>query len=241
MRRRDYRIGLYIFLFAAGLGLISSLSASVAGPAGAEPEAATLSPAPFDPSTRSGTAPAQSMRYRIDAGQSRFIVRAFVGGVFSAFGHDHTIAIRDITGEATLTPGTLAPASLQLKIKADSLAVIDKIKESDRQEIEKTMREQVLETGRYPEIIFRSTKVEAEKIGEGRYRAKIWGELTLHGVTRGGLIDAEVETTGNALRARGEFPLKQTDYNIKPVSVAGGTVKVKDNLKFTFNIVARQQ
>lgn len=184
--------------------------------------------------------PAQSLRYSLDAGQSRFIVRVFVGGVFSAFGHDHTIAIRDISGEATLSPGTLAPASLQMKIKADSLAVIDKIKESDRQEIEKTMRAEVLETSQYPEIVFKSTKVEAEKTGEGRYQAKIWGELTLHGVTRGGLIGAEVEVTGNTLRARGEFPLKQSDYNIKPVSVAAGTVKVKDNLKFTFNIVARQ-
>lgn len=214
MRKTAHRIGLKIFLLAASFGLASW---------------------PGDSSS------AQSARYRLDAAQSRFLVRVFVGGVFSAFGHDHTVAIRDISGEASLTPGTLAPASLQMRIRADSLAVVDKIKESDRQKIEKTMRAEVLETERYPEIVFRSTKVESDRTGEGRYRAKIWGELTLHGVTRSGLINAEVEVSGNTLRARGEFPIKQTDYNIKPVSVAGGTVKVKDNLKLTFDIVARQQ
>jgi hypothetical protein len=40
------------------------------------------------------------------------------------------------------------------------------------------------------------------------------------------------------LRAKGAFTLKQTSFDIKPVSIAGGTIKVKDELKFTFEIVA---
>ena len=39
-------------------------------------------------------------------------------------------------------------------------------------------------------------------------------------------------------RAQGAFSLKQSDYGIKPVSVAGGTIKVKDELRFTLDIVA---
>ena len=38
-------------------------------------------------------------RYRIDAGQSNFMVHAFVGGLLSGFGHNHNIAIKDISGE----------------------------------------------------------------------------------------------------------------------------------------------
>lgn len=177
-------------------------------------------------------------KYGLDASQSRFIVRAFVGGLLSGFGHDHTIAIRDFTGEIELTQGSLEPASLHMTIKADSLTVIDKVKEKDRREIENTMRTEVLETAKYPEIVFRSTRVEALKTGEGTYSAKIWGELQLHGVTRAGLINAQLQFGGNTIRARGEFPLKQTDYNIKPVSVAAGTIKVKDELKFSFDMVA---
>jgi polyisoprenoid-binding protein YceI len=177
-------------------------------------------------------------RYRIDAGQSRFTVRAFAGGLFSAFAHDHTIAIRDFTGEAQFTYGTVEPASLSITIKANSLAVTDKVSQSDRQKIEATMREEVLETASYPEIVFKSTKVEATKTGEGQFQAKVWGELTLHGVTRNIMINTQLGFGDNSLRARGEFSLRQTAYNIKPVSIAGGTIKVKDEVKFSFDIAA---
>ena len=40
------------------------------------------------------------------------------------------------------------------------------------------------------------------------------------------------------MRAKGEFTLKQTDYGIKLVSVAGGALKIKDELKFTFDVLA---
>ena len=35
--------------------------------------------------------------------------------------------------------------------------------------------------------------------------------------------------------------LKQTDYKIKLVSVAGGTLKLKDELKFSFDIAAQSE
>jgi hypothetical protein len=44
-----------------------------------------------------------------------------------------------------------------------------------------------------------------------------------------------------SLRASGEFTVLQTDYDIRPVSAAGGTIKLKDELKCTFDIVARKQ
>ena len=178
-------------------------------------------------------------RYRIDAGQSSFMVHASVGGLLSGFGHNHNIAIKDISGETQFTDGTVAPASLHLRIRADSLTVTDKVSDSDRQTIEKTMREQVLETGKYPEITFNSTKIEATKNSDFEYQAKILGDLTMHGVTRNVPINAQMTFDYKTLRARGEFTLKMTDYSIKPPSVAGGTIKVKDTLKFTFNIFSQ--
>ena len=38
----------------------------------------------------------------------------------------------------------------------------------------------------------------------------------------------------------GGFSLRQSDYNIKPVSVAGRALKLKDELKLAFEIVARK-
>lgn len=181
---------------------------------------------------------ADAARYRIDAGESRFTVKAFAGGLLSAFAHDHNIAIRDFSGEADFTYGTVQPASLRITIKAGSLAVTDKVSASDRQKIEGTMREEVLEITKYPEIVFKSTGVTANKTGDGQYQARISGELNLHGVTRPLTISAQLEFGDKTLRARGAFVVKQSSFDIKPVSVGGGTVKVKDELKFSFDIVA---
>jgi len=43
------------------------------------------------------------------------------------------------------------------------------------------------------------------------------------------------------LHAFGEFTIRQSDYNIKPISAIGGGLKVKDELKFSFDIVGRKQ
>jgi polyisoprenoid-binding protein YceI len=180
-------------------------------------------------------------RYVVDPGRSRFVVRAFATGMFSAFGHSPTIAIRDFTGEIQISPDEVKDASLRLRIRANSLEVTDDVSDKDRREIERQMYQDVLQTDRYPEIVFESTNVSADKLTEGHNRARITGDLTLRGITRSCVIDAQVIITGDSLRAHGEFPLRQTDYNIKPVSAAGGTIKLKDELKFTFDIVARKE
>jgi polyisoprenoid-binding protein YceI len=178
-------------------------------------------------------------RYKIDAAQSRFIVRAFAGGFLSAFAHDHTIAIRDFAGQADFTYGTVEPASLEMTIKAASLEITDKVSTGDRQKIEGTMRDEVLEITKYPDSSFKSTSVSASKTGEGQFQARISGELTLHGVSRPVAMTAQLEFGDKTLRAKGGFAIKQSNFSIKPVSVAGGTIKVKDELKFTFDIVAQ--
>src|SRR5215813_12178202 len=182
--------------------------------------------------------PADSARYRIDAGQSHFTVRAFAGGFLSALPHDHTISVREFEGNTEFTFGTVEPASLQMTIKAASLSVVDKISEKDRQKIEATMRDEVLEVSNFPEITFKSTGVNATKTGEGQYQARISGEISLHGVSRPITIASQLEFGDKLLRAKGNFALKQSSFGIKPVSVAGGTIKVKDEIKFVFDIVA---
>ena len=191
--------------------------------------------------TTPATAPPSEGRYKINAGQSHFTVRALVGGLLSAVaGHDHTIAIREFSGTVAFTYGSVTPASLQFTVKADSLAVTDKVSDSDRNKIQTTMRNEVLDVNNYPEITFKSTSVTATRIEEGKYRTKIAGDLTLHGTTRAITIAAMVTFYEASLQAEGQFALRQTEFGITPVSVAGGTIKVKDELKFSFNIVANR-
>jgi Uncharacterized conserved protein len=182
------------------------------------------------------------VRYRLLASESLFTVQAFAEGLFSAFGHDPVIVIRDFTGEVECATETLDACSMRMTVKTESLAASDDVKEKDRAEIDRMMHADVLETEHYPEIVFESTSVIAQRLGEGRYRARVIGDLTLHGVTQKNLwIQAEVTKSVDRLRAQGQFALKQTDYQIKPVKVAGGTLKVKNELKFSFDITAEKQ
>ena len=179
-------------------------------------------------------------RYRLDAGQSKFMVRAFAGGPLWFKGHDHFVAAREFSGEAQLTPGAASPASLQMTVRADSLVETrDVFTEQQKQIINKELREIVLETAKYPEITFKSTDVMGNLTG-GQFEAKIGGDLTLHGVTRHIVIPATVTLSGNDLRARGEFTVNRGDYNVKATSAVHGLIRVRGKLKFTFDIVAHQ-
>lgn len=184
------------------------------------------------------------VRYRIDTRRSRFVVQAYVTGVLSAFAHSPTIAIRDFTGEAEFVPGTLERASLRLTINADSLESVDDLSTRDRQEIERVTRDEVLETSRYPRITFESDAITGNHITGGMYRVEIAGELSLRGVKGRCSFDAQVLAAPETLRANGEFMLRQSDYGIRPVSAAaifsmsGGTIKLKDEMKLSFDIVA---
>jgi hypothetical protein len=54
-------------------------------------------------------------------------------------------------------------------------------------------------------------------------------------------VSARVSVNDQGLRAVGEFTVRQSDYEIPPVSAVGGTIRLKDELKLSFNISARKQ
>ena len=183
-----------------------------------------------------------AVRHVIDPSQSAFSVQVFAAGLLSAFAHNPKIAIRDFHGNVDFAAGStpLAGARLYLGIRADSLEVTGDFSESDRSEIHRRMRQEVLETDAFPDIIYECSRVTASGSGD-RYWVALNGELSLHGVTRSLPISAKLALHGNSLRASGEFKLMQSDYRIAKVSAAGGTIRVKDELKITFDIVARRQ
>jgi len=180
-------------------------------------------------------------RYVIDGRASRFTVRASAAGLLAAMGHNPTVGIHDVSGEMKFSPDKLEASSFRLAIKTSSLSVQDDISDKDRREIERLMNHEVLETSKFPEILYEAPGISVTKMTEMLYSANLNGQLILHGVTRSQPITARVTLLGSMLRASGNFTLNQSDYNIKLISVAGGALKVKDELKFSFEIVARKQ
>lgn len=195
----------------------------------------------FSGTTRAeAEAPAFAVRYQLDPARSTFMVHAFRGGLAWFKGHDHLIAARDFSGVAEITADAASPASLQLTVKAASLEeTSDVFTPQQKGIINKELKEIVLETAKYPEITFRSTDVNGD-LSSGQFKIKIDGDITLHGVTRRITIPADVTVEGNSLRAKGEFKLDRDDFNVKATSAFHGFVRIKNTLKFSFDIIGQR-
>ena len=187
------------------------------------------------------TAKATLLHYVIEARPSRITVQAFASGILSAMGHNPRVGIRTFSGEVDFNAKTAQASGFRLSMKANSLGVLDDISDKDLREIERTMNEQILESAKYPDIVYEVATVTITRIEGTLCSATLNGTLCFRGVTRTLSLSARIAVFDEMLRASGEFTLNQSDYGIKPISVAGGALKVKDELKFSFEMIARKQ
>ena len=168
---------------------------------------------------------------QIDTVQSKLTVRVGKSGAFSGFGHDHEISATIVRGDVA----TANPLSIQFVVNARDMKVIDPGEsEKDRAQVQKMMLgPDVLDTSRFPEIKFVSGKVEV--LGESHWR--VTGNLTLHGQTKPVIL----ETTLEKGHYRGTATVLQTNFGITPIKVAGGSIKVKDEVQIEYDIVLAGQ
>ena len=175
-------------------------------------------------------APAQDAKPRspIDIENSTLTVRVFKSGLLSAFGHEHEI-------RAPIEQGffSLDPPSAELTVDARKLRVLDPgVSEHDRSEIQNTMLgPKVLDSDAFPEIQFQSSSA----IRQTGNKWLVSGNLTLHGQTRPVQLVLEAKDG----HYRGQSVLKQTDFAITPVVVAGGAVRVKNEIRVEFDVVGK--
>src|SRR5215469_5373584 len=169
--------------------------------------------------------PAAAQVSPIDTAGSKLLVHVSKSGVFSGFADNHEV-------EAPISEGTIDEKGARASFSVDSrrMKVLDPQLPADkRQQVqERMLGPEVLDSTRFPKITFESSHVELDR--EGKIR--IEGRLSLHGVTKPVSVAVQAENG----RYIGSFALKQSDYGISPVSIAGGTVKVKDELTIEFDI-----
>lgn len=184
---------------------------------------------------------AASTVYVLEPGLSRFTAKAFATGLLASMGHNPSFVIRQFAGEAKFAADAPERASVRVVAQTGSLELSDQVSDKDRREMERTTRDEVLDASRFPEIVFESSNPSLAKGGEGFYWANITGKLTIRGITQPQQISAQVSVNDSQLRANGEFTVRQSSFGIKPVSVAGGTLKIKDDVKVTFDFVANKK
>ncbi|HET9254088.1 MAG TPA: YceI family protein [Pseudonocardiaceae bacterium] len=147
-------------------------------------------------------------------------VSVFVDGLASSFGHDANLRVTSLS----LDVGD--DDSITADFDAGSLRVVDDISDSNRKEIEKNAVK-TLEAQKFQKIEFRSVSVKRD--GD---RARIEGDLTLHGVTNE--ITVNAENDGKNWNAK--ITLDQRDYGIKPFSAMLGALKIKPNVEINISV-----
>jgi polyisoprenoid-binding protein YceI len=159
--------------------------------------------------------------------------------MLSFLGHNATFAVAGFVGELMLDPAAPGDGvSVRITVRADSLQLMDKVSASDRRQIEEAMWRETLEVAAYPEITFESTEVAVGPRTGDEMPVRIMGRMTLHGVVRQQQIDARLTLYSDGVRFAGEFALPQSEYHIRPVIALGGTIKLKDALKVSVDVVA---
>jgi polyisoprenoid-binding protein YceI len=169
--------------------------------------------------------PAVNGPHAIDTRKSVITIHVYKAGVLSAFGHDHEIGAAVASGAVDTSA-----RHVELLVKAADMRVLDSgPQEKDRAEVQKAMfGPEVLDVQRYPDITFRSTEVQTT--APNSWQAK--GNLSLHGNSR----PVTVEVNEKDGHFRGIALLKLKEFGIKPVSAAGGTIRVKDEIRIEFDI-----
>ena len=172
---------------------------------------------------------------RYDASNAQCQVFTFKEGLLSKIAHDLKIDVTDFSLEVDTDAG-----SVRGDFSVESLRVRTAMKkgkenpsalsDGDKQKISEQIAADVLHAQRHPHVTFVSSSVT--ETGRG-YR--IEGELTLHGVAQGLVVDARLD--GEAYSA--EVRLHQPDYSITPYTAMMGTLKVQAGVVVKLRVPAR--
>jgi len=171
--------------------------------------------------------PASAEQRALDTQRSTITVHVFKSGLFRALADDHVI-------QAALVDGSLddsATPRVELIVAANQMRVLDPgLSPKDRSDVQARMRgPEVLDTTRFAYIRFRSTAVHLVEPDHWLVR----GDLDLHGQTH----QVAVIVIRQSGHYKGSTTLRQTEFGIAPISIAGGTVKVKDEITIDFDVV----
>ena len=197
---------------------------------------------------RAAPLPSGYSRLEVDTGASLLQVFVYRDGPMARLGHNHVVSTTALSGEVVLDrDGGLS--RLQLVLPVASLEVDrpelraaagpdfpGEVPVADREGTRQNLLgEAFLDAARYPEIRLASGLAPASGV-EGAVR------LAVEATVRGGSYSLEVPVTvtrdGDQLEATGEISLSHGELGLKPFSVMGGLLSVRDELRLSFRIVA---
>ena len=187
--------------------------------------------------------------YDVLPGQSELRVLVYRGGPLARLGHNHVLATRELTGTVHL-PTDGAGLRFDVSFPVASFALDEpqaRAAEGPEFEsvptpadVEGTRRNlespQVLDAARHPSVTLRGLGATG---GPEAWRVRV--DVELRAARHAVEAPARVERHGDALVARGEFVLRQSELGLTPFSVAMGALQVRDELTIRYVLTARRR
>ena len=198
----------------AAIGLVPTALAAQATGGGRDSVVYTLAPVPL----------------------TRMEVRTGKAGILGFAAHEHVITARGFFGRVVIYRSEPTTSHVSVTIATDSLAVLTPPDTEEIRKVTASMRGEVLDIARYPEIT-----LAARGTGQSGDTVRMNAALTIKGQTREIplLVHVAISDGGDTLRANTSFSIKQTDFGIRPYRGGpGGTVRVADRVTFTIEAVA---
>ncbi|MFC6671145.1 YceI family protein [Marinobacterium aestuariivivens] len=228
-------------LFTAALLILLSLLV-----AGCQPLPRTEITVPSPEKELPVLAVAGADHYQVVPERSEARVYVYRGGPLAEYGHNHVMVAGDMTGDIYLAP-EFHDSGFALTIPVAGLAVdppavrrqeggafgIELSAQAVADTRENMLGPQVLNAAEYPTIELRSRTLTGPP-----WQPDITFRLRLRGADRELTVPVAVEGRGELLTATGEFSIRQSEFGIAPFSILGGGLRVKDEVRIKFRVVA---
>jgi polyisoprenoid-binding protein YceI len=178
--------------------------------------------------------------YTIDLSQSRVTATLTQEGFIARRYPTHRVEVKNFSGKIDVSEKDETQIAVEVEAETKSLINADEgMSEFERREFHNVLNNSVLESDKFPKIKFVSVSVsDARKSGETR-AFTLNGDLTLRDATKRVSFPVTVTISKDQLRATGDAELKQTDFGITPYSGKLGMIRIGDEVKINFAIVAK--
>lgn len=183
--------------------------------------------------------PQATRTFCVAADESELEVQVGRAGLFKVFGHDHRIRVGAFTGTVEWNSEDPESSRFTLEVDPASLSVADEeLDEDDRAKVQGDMETKALALSEHATIAFTSTRVRVRDTRGGALRLELEGTLHLRGESQPLEVPVTVELSGERMTVSGELELDSKRWGVPQISALGGSVKTKEKLRLTFEIVA---
>lgn len=171
----------------------------------------------------SGAMGAQPVKLHVDPAQAEvsYVLGATLHSVHGTFHLKR--------GELTFDPAT-GKATGELVVDATT-------GNSGNESRDKRMHESILETAKYPDIVFRPDRVDGKVAGSGHSDVQLHGVFTLRGADHEMMVPLSVEASGGGYQAAAKFTVPYVKWGVKNPSTF--LLRVSDKVEITVKVSVR--